>query len=69
MEGGGYAVASHRSADIDGFVYILWIFVLCIGALFCMPRGWRGGAAPPGAVVDVNNFTQALMITILPVYV
>ena len=48
--------------------HILRGFVLCIEAVFCMPRGWRGGAAPPGAVADVNDTTQALVITILPVY-
>ena len=50
--------------------HILWGFVLCIEALCInsMPRGWRGEAAPPGAVADVNDTTQALMITILPVY-
>ena len=43
-------------------------FVLCIGALFSMPRGWMDGAAPPGAVADVIDTAQALLITILPVY-
>ena len=33
-----------------------------------MPRGWRGGAAPPGAVAEVYNSTLALMVTILPVF-
>ena len=47
---------------------MLWGFVLCIGALFSMPRGWRDGAAPPGAVDDVNDTAQALMLMILPVY-
>ena len=51
-----------------GFHVLLWGFVLCIGALSTMPRGWRDGAAPPGAVADVNDTAQALMITILPVY-
>ena len=48
--------------------HTLWGFVLCIGALFILLRGWRGGAAPPGAAADVNDTTQALMVTILPVY-
>ena len=52
-----------------GFHIYLVGFVLCIGALFSMHRGWRGGAAPPpGAVADVNDTAQSLMITILPVY-
>ena len=57
----------YRSAAIVGF-HILWGFVLYIGALFSMPRGWRDGAAPPGAVDGVNDTAQALMIMILPVY-
>ena len=48
--------------------HVLWGFVVCIEALFSKPRSWRDGAAPPGAVADVNNTTQALMITILPAY-
>ena len=39
-----------------------------IEALVGMSRGCRGGAAPPGAVADVNDPTQVLMITILPAY-
>ena len=48
--------------------HILWGFVICVEALVSMPRGWRGGVAPPGAVADVIDTTQALMITMLPVY-
>ena len=33
-----------------------------------MPRGWREGAAPPGAVADVSDTAQALTTMILPVY-
>ena len=29
-------------------------FVLCIGALYTMPRGWSDGAALPGVVADVK---------------
>ena len=49
-------------------VHVLWGFVLCIGALSNMSRGWRDGAAPPGAVADVHDTAQALMVMILPVY-
>ena len=47
---------------------MLWGLVLCIGALLSMPRGWRDGAAPPGAADDFKDKAQALMSMILPVY-
>ena len=49
-----------------GVSYIVG-FHICIEALFSMPRGWRGGGAPPGAVADVNDTTRALVIPILRV--
>ena len=63
-----YAVASYRSTDIYLGFHVLWDFVSCVEALLRIRRGWRGGAAPPGAVAHVNDTAQALMITILPVY-
>ena len=67
---GGLFVVCGILKQVYGYwgLHILWGFVLCIRALFSIPRGWRGGAAPPGAAADVNDTTQALMITILPVY-
>ena len=67
---GGLFVVCGSLIQVCGYwgFHILWGFVLRIGALFSMPRGWRGGAVPPGAIRDVNDTTQALTITILPVY-
>ena len=65
---GGLLVVCGILIQVYGYwgVHILCGFILCIGALDSMPRCWRGGAAPPGAVVDVNDTAQALMITIQP---
>ena len=67
---GGLFVVCCSLIQVYGYwrFHVLWGFALCIEALFGMPCGWRGGAAPPGAVADVNDTAQALMITMLPVY-
>ena len=33
--------------------HVLWGFVVCIGALFNMPRAWRDEAGPTGSVADI----------------
>ena len=67
---GGLFVVWGSMIQVCGYwgFHILWGFVLCIEAIFIMPRGRRSEAAPPGAVADVNYTTRALMITILSVY-
>ena len=67
---GGLFVVCGSFIQVCGYwgFHILWGFVICFGTLFSMPRGWRDGAAHPGAVADVYDTTQSLMITILPVY-
>ena len=67
---GGLLVVCGSLIQVCGYwgFHMLWGFVLCIEALFSIPRGWRGGAAPPGAVGNVIDMTRALMTMILPVY-